>query len=55
LFRLGVQVDTMPDLAAAGPALMRLFAITRVFYVYRDHPYVDVRTPMIRLRAGSRA
>jgi peptidoglycan biosynthesis protein MviN/MurJ (putative lipid II flippase) len=54
-FRLGIQVDTMSGLAAAGSAMMLLFAITWVFYVYRDDPYVDVRTPMIRLRAGSRA
>jgi peptidoglycan biosynthesis protein MviN/MurJ (putative lipid II flippase) len=54
-FRLGIQVDTMSGLAVAGSAMTVLFAVTWVFYVYRDDPYVDVRTPMIRLRAWGRA
>ena len=54
-FRLGIQVDTLSGLAVAGSAMTVLFAVTWVFYVYRDDPYVDVRTPMIRLRAWGRA
>jgi O-antigen/teichoic acid export membrane protein len=54
-FRLGIEVDTMTGLAVAGSAMMLVFAVTWVFYVYRDDPYVDVRTPVIRLRAWGRA
>jgi O-antigen/teichoic acid export membrane protein len=54
-FRLGIQVQSMSGLAVAGSAMMVLFGITWVFYVYRDDPYVDVKTPMIRLLAWSRA
>ena len=35
--------------------MVLLFGLTWVFYVYRDDPYVDVRTPVIRLRAWSKA
>jgi O-antigen/teichoic acid export membrane protein len=54
-FRHGVQVATISGLAVAGSAMMLLFSVTWVFYVYRDDPYVDVRTPMVWLRAWSRA
>ncbi len=36
-------VDSLPGLIAAGSAMMLLFAVTWVFYVYRDDPYVDLR------------
>ena len=54
-FRVGLQVDTLPGLAVAGSTMMLLFGLTWVFYVYRDDPYVDVKTPVMRLRAWSRA
>jgi O-antigen/teichoic acid export membrane protein len=54
-FKVGLRVDGLSGLAAAGVAMVLLFAVTWVFYVYRDDPYVDVRTRMIRLRAWSRA
>ncbi|HEY6359568.1 MAG TPA: oligosaccharide flippase family protein [Vicinamibacterales bacterium] len=54
-FRVGLQVHSVSGLAAAGTAMMLLFGVTWAFYVYRDDPYVDMRTHMIRLRAWSRA
>jgi O-antigen/teichoic acid export membrane protein len=54
-FRLGVQVQSVSGLAAAGSAMMLLFGLTWVFYVYRDDPFVDMRTHVFRLRAWGRA
>jgi O-antigen/teichoic acid export membrane protein len=42
-FRLGLQVRALPGLVAAGVAMVAVFAVTWVFYVYRDDPYVDLR------------
>src|SRR6266571_4672561 len=50
-FKLGLQVRDMTGLVTAGSAMVALFAGTWVFYVYRHDPYVDLRTPMTRLRA----
>src|SRR6266545_3229370 len=50
-FKLGLQVRDMTGLVTAGSAMVVLFAGTWVFYVYRHDPYVDLRTPMTRLRA----
>jgi O-antigen/teichoic acid export membrane protein len=52
-FKFGVQVQTLPGLAAAGMAMVALFGAVWVLFVYRGDPYVDV-TPR-RLRAWSRA
>jgi O-antigen/teichoic acid export membrane protein len=54
-FRLGLQVDGITGLVAAGVAMVLLFAVTWIFFVYRNDPYVDVRTNLVRLRAWSRA
>jgi O-antigen/teichoic acid export membrane protein len=50
--KTGLQVHTFPGLAAAGFAMTLLFGITWLFYVYRDDPYVDVKTHMVRVRAA---
>ena len=50
-FKLGLQVRDMTGLVAAGSAMVVLFAITWVFYVYRRDPYVDLRNHVTRLRA----
>ena len=42
-FRLGVQVQGVAGLVAAGVAMVLLFAVTWVFFVYRNDPYVDLR------------
>jgi O-antigen/teichoic acid export membrane protein len=54
-FRMQLQVSDISGFAVAGVAMMVLFALTWVFYVYRGDPYVDVRTHVIRLRAWGRA
>ncbi len=54
-FKVGLEVETMPGMAAAGVAMLVLFAVTWVFFVYRDDPYVDLRPHLGRLRAWSRA
>jgi O-antigen/teichoic acid export membrane protein len=52
-FRVGVQVQNLPGLIAAGAAMLALFAVTWIVFVYRDDPYVDF-SPR-RLLAWSRA
>jgi O-antigen/teichoic acid export membrane protein len=54
-FKLSVQVQTLADLALAGSAVVALFALTWIFFVYRDDPYVDLRGHVVRLRQWSRA
>jgi O-antigen/teichoic acid export membrane protein len=51
-FRLGLEVREMTGLVAAGSAMVVLFGFTWVFYVYRDDPYVNLRSQLVRLRAG---
>ena len=41
--RLGGHVQGMAGLVAAGVAMVLLFAVTWVFFVYRNDPYVDLR------------
>jgi len=50
-FRLGLQVRDLTGLVAAGLATVVLFAFVSVFYVYRDDPFVDLRTHLVRLAA----
>jgi O-antigen/teichoic acid export membrane protein len=52
-FKFGVEVQTLPGLVAAGMAMVALFAVTAILFVYRGDPYVDF-TPR-RLRVWSRA
>jgi O-antigen/teichoic acid export membrane protein len=54
-FRIGLRVQTITGLAAAGSAMVVLFGILWVFFVYRNDPYVDVRGHFVRLRAWSGA
>lgn len=54
-FKLGLQVHGISGLIAAGLAMVLLFGVTWVLFVYRDDPYVDLRSHLIRLRAWSRA
>jgi O-antigen/teichoic acid export membrane protein len=50
-FKLGLQVREMAGLVVAGSTMALLFAITWVFYVYRDDPFVDLRSHLLRLGA----
>ncbi len=54
-FKIGVRVETIVGLAAAGSAMLALFAVTWIFFVYRDDPYVDLKGGLVRLRAWGRA
>jgi O-antigen/teichoic acid export membrane protein len=54
-FKLQVDVRTLPALALAGAATALVFAVTWVFFVYRNDPYVDVRAWLPRLRDRVRA
>ena len=54
-FKLGLHVQSITGLIAAGSAMVLLFGVTWVFFVYRDDPYVDLRPHLVRLRAWSRA
>jgi O-antigen/teichoic acid export membrane protein len=48
--RLTLNVSTFTGLAAAGSAMLLLFGITAVFYIYRRDPYVDLRAHLGRAR-----
>jgi O-antigen/teichoic acid export membrane protein len=54
-FRIGLRVQSITGLAAAGSAMVVLFGLTWVFFVYRNDPYVDLRGHLVRFRAWSRA
>jgi len=53
--RIGLDVQSMPGMIAAGVVMLVIFAVTWTFFVYRDDPYVDLRPHLGRLRAWSRA
>jgi O-antigen/teichoic acid export membrane protein len=54
-FRLGLNVASFPGLVGAGSAMVVLFGLTWIFFVYRNDRYVDVQGHLVRLRMGSRA
>jgi hypothetical protein len=54
-FKLGLHVQSIAGLLAAGSAMVLLFGVTWVVFVYRDDPYVDLRPHLLRLRVWSRA
>jgi O-antigen/teichoic acid export membrane protein len=54
-FKIGLDVRTVLGLAAAGTAMVVLFGVTWVLFVYRNDPYVDVRTWLPRMRVWGRA
>ncbi|HEY3280085.1 MAG TPA: oligosaccharide flippase family protein [Gemmatimonadales bacterium] len=53
-FKVGLDVHTLVGLGAAGIAMTLLFALTWVFFVCRNDPYIDLRSWMPRLRAWGR-
>ena len=55
LVQVGLQVDTLLELVAAGSAAVTVFAVIWIFFVYRGDPYVDLRGHVGRFRAWSRA
>jgi O-antigen/teichoic acid export membrane protein len=54
-FRLGLRVESIFGLITAGSAMVLVFGLTWIFFVYRNDPYVNLRLPLVRLRAWSRA
>lgn len=54
-FRLFVRVESIAGLIAAGIAMLLLFGLTWIAFVYRRDPYVDLRPHLARLRVWSRA
>jgi O-antigen/teichoic acid export membrane protein len=54
-FRVGLGVSGLLGLVGAGFAMVILFAVMSVFFVYRNDPYLDLVGGLARLRAGSRA
>jgi len=50
--KLGLNVRSLAELVGAGVAMVVVFAVTWVFFVYRNDPYVDVRgyVPGLRVR-----
>ncbi len=53
-FKVGLDVRSLAALAAAGVAMVLVFALIWVFFVYRNDPYVDLRAWLPRLRAWGR-
>jgi O-antigen/teichoic acid export membrane protein len=54
-FKLGLHVQNIVGLAAAGCAMVLLFGMTWIFFVYRDDPYVDLTPHLVRFYGWSRA
>jgi len=53
-FKLHLDVRSLAALTGAGVAMVVVFAVTWVFFVYRNDPYVDLRAwlPRVRARMG---
>jgi O-antigen/teichoic acid export membrane protein len=54
-FRLGAGVESLVGFATAGSTMLVVFAVTWVFFVYRNDPFVDLRPQLGRLRSWARA
>jgi len=54
-FKLGLEVRNLSGLVAAGVAMVVLFGLMWVFFVYRNDRYIDLRARLPLLREQSRA
>jgi O-antigen/teichoic acid export membrane protein len=54
-FKVGMNVQNLVGLAAAGIAMFAVYSLIWILFVYRDDPYVDLTPLLIRLRAWGRA
>jgi O-antigen/teichoic acid export membrane protein len=54
-FKMGLDVQTISGLVVAGSAMMIVFGLTSILFVYRNDRYVDLRGHLVRLRVWSRA
>jgi len=52
-FKIGLDVRGIGELAGAGVAMTLLFALLWVFFVYRNDPYVDLRSRLVGQRGGA--
>jgi len=52
--KLGLAVESITGLVAAGSTMLVLFGVTWIFFVYRHDPYVNLRPHLLRLRMGTR-
>jgi len=53
-FKLGLAVQSLIGLVIAGTTVCVLFALMSVFFVYRNDPYLDLRSEVARLVVRSR-
>lgn len=53
--KLGLDVEGITGVIAAGSAVVVVFGLTSVFFVYRDDPYLDLQVHLGRFRVWSRA
>ena len=51
-FKVGMDVQNLVGLVVAGMAMLALYAVTWILFVYRDDPYVDLTPILVRLRAA---
>jgi len=54
-FKVGMHVQNLVGLAAAGIAMFAVYGLIWILFVYRDDPYVDLTPLLVRLRAWGRA
>jgi O-antigen/teichoic acid export membrane protein len=54
-FKMGLDIHGLSGLFGAGAAMVCLFVVTWVLFVYRNDPYFDVLRGLTRLRVWSRA
>ena len=54
LLKAQLDVRGLLGLAASGVAMVVVFAVTLVFFVYRKDPYLDLRAWLPRLRIPRR-
>jgi O-antigen/teichoic acid export membrane protein len=54
-FKVGMDVQNLVGLALAGIAMLAVYGVIWILFVYRDDPYVDLTPLLVRLRAWGRA
>jgi uncharacterized iron-regulated membrane protein len=50
-----MDVHNLPGLTVAGIAMLAVYGVTWILFVYRDDPYVDLTPLLVRLRVWGRA
>jgi O-antigen/teichoic acid export membrane protein len=54
-FKVGAEVEGLFGLVSAGLAMVSIFGVVWIFFVYRNDPYLDLWGRVSRLRVGGRA